>query len=724
MLALTCFVLAQGACGTDLQAPDDGVEAAGLSTGTGLRGEYFPNQTLAAPATVSRTDATINFAWGAGSPAPGVGVDHFSVRWTGQVEALFTQTYTFFTTSDDGVRLWIDGQRIIDNWTDHGPTENSGTIALAAGQRYDVRVEFYENGGGATVTLSWASPSRPKQIIPQAQLYPIAAPPPGSNNLAVAGAAFRWSANASASSNGNRVAAPALNDASTAAEIDLAGTGDDPLANAWEAAGVVWSAAQGGINRVELVNGSTDGPADGNGNFTANFRLQLSTDGTTWTDATGWTLSPPYPFNATASNQTFTFAAATATVGLRGVRVTGQVRTAATSWHARAREVRAWSSAPGGGGGAGGSGGTAGTGGSAGGGAGGAAGAGGAGGRVIPTHCTGGLPAGAQPADVSRPTTVVGTGTPGSCTFAALNTAVTRGGVVTFNCGAAPTTIAVTATMNLPISVDTVVDGGNRITLDGQGAVRIFRFNSANFMATSTRVTLQHLTVINGKATPTERIPTAPAPCSQGWNDGQGGALYMRDGNLTVVDCTFSRNQAAPLGPDTGGGAIYVLGSKNGVLIAGSVFTNNSASNAGAVGGLFAQLTIYDSVFRDNVATGNGANSNDPSRCAFINNDQNEIGSGGNGAAIYQDGGNATNVILCGDDIEGNTAGAGAFGGGVFMTSNDFTGTMTVRDSTIIGNTGGSWTQVREGSVTNLGTAFGVNARSATIQNSTLQGLR
>jgi hypothetical protein len=323
---------------------------------------------------------------------------------------------------------------------------------------------------------------------------------------------------------------------------------------------------------------------------------------------------------------------------------------------------------------------------------------------------------------VSSPTTIVGTGTAASCTFAALDAAVVRGGVITFNCGATPVTIAIGSTMNLPTGVDTVIDGGNKVTFDGRNAVQIMRFDHGNFMVNNVRVTLQHLTLINGKTTPTERIPTAPAPCSQGWNDGQGGALYMRDGNLTVIDCTFSRNQAAPLGPDTGGGAIYVLGSKNGVIIAGSRFTNNSASNAGAVGGLFAQLAIYNSLFQDNIATGNGANSNDPSRCSFINNDQNEIGSGGNGGAIYQDGGNATNVILCGDTVVNNAAGAGAFGGGVFMTSNDFTGTMTVQDSIITGNTGGSWTQVREGSVTNLGTAFGVNAKSATIQNSTLQG--
>lgn len=703
--AMRCRVLLAGAAfGTLCACSDGGPDAAldrseaALGTGTGLRADYFNNQTLTAPAALSRTDATVNFNWASAAPGTGVGADHFSARWTGQVEALFSQTYTFFTTSDDGVRLWVNGQLLIDNWTDHAPTENSGSIALTAGQKYDLKLEFYESAGGATATLSWSSASQPKQIIPAAQLYPTSS---AATNLALAGTGYRWSANSSATSNANRAAAPALNDNSTAAELDLAGSGDDPVANAWEAAGVVWSTAQAAIGKVEFVNGSTDGPTNGNGNFTANFRLQLSSDGTSWADASGWTLAPSYPFNATAGNQTYTFTGNAASV--RGVRVTGQVRTAQTSWHARAREVRAWSGStnnpppppppppdPGN--------------------------------PSIPTHCSSALPAGAEPVNVSSPTTVVGTGTAVSCTFAALNAAVTRGGIITFNCGSAAVTIAVTATLNLPTNVNTVIDGGGRVTLDGQNAVRILRFDHGDFMVNNARVTLQHLKLVNGKATPTAAIPPAPAPCSQGWNDGQGGALYMRDGNLTIIDCTFSNNHAAPLGPDTGGGAIYVLGSKNGMLIANSVFTGNAASNGGAVAGLFCQEAIYNSLFQNNTASGNGANSNDPSRCSFINNDQNEIGSGGNGGAIYQDGGNATNVSLCGVDVENNAAGSGAFGGGVFMTSNDFTGTLSVQDSIITGNTGGSWTQVKEGSVTNLGTAFGVNAKSATVQNSTLQG--
>ncbi len=369
-------------------------------------------------------------------------------------------------------------------------------------------------------------------------------------------------------------------------------------------------------------------------------------------------------------------------------------------------------------------GGRAGLGGGAAVGAGGRGGAGGtptSGATTIPTHCTRELPAGARAVDVSKPTSVIGTGTSASCTFDALRAAVTKGGIITFQCGGA-VTIPVTSTMNLPTGTDTVIDGGNTVTLDGQKSVQLFRFDHGDWMKNETRVTLQHLTLVNAKATPTEVIPSAPAPCSQGFNDGQGGAIYMRDGNLTIVDCTFSNNQAAPRGPDTGGGAIYVNGSKHGVIIAGSVFLNNSASNAGAVGGLFATLEIYDSLFRDNRATGDGANSDDASKCDAMNNGQHEVGSGGNGAAIYQDGASATNVLLCGVDVENNAAGTGAFGGGVFMTSNDFSGTITVQDSVISGNTGGHWTQVNQGP--DLGTAFGVNAKSSSIVNSTLQGVR
>lgn len=336
--------------------------------------------------------------------------------------------------------------------------------------------------------------------------------------------------------------------------------------------------------------------------------------------------------------------------------------------------------------------------------------------------CSAGVPAGGQPVDTSKPTTVVGTGTAASCTFAALQAAVAKAGIITFDCGSAPVTIAVTSTLALVTTKDTVIDGGNRITLDGGGAVQILRFDSANWQATETRLTLQHITLSNGKATPTQAIPTAPAPCSQGWDDGQGGALFMRDGNLTVIDAFFTGNQAAPLGPDTGGGAIYVEGSKHGMLVVSSTFTGNAASNGGAVGGLFCEEDVYDSLFTGNKAVGHDANNNDPTKCSVMNNGQNEIGSGGNGGAIYSDG-NSVNVVLCGDAIDDNAAGVNAFGGGLFFTSNNMAGTLTITDTTMQGNTGGHWTNVSTGSVTNAGTAVGTNCKSITITNSKIQGV-
>src|ERR1043166_4107433 len=104
-----------------------------------------------------------------------------------------------------------------------------------------------------------------------------------------------------------------------------------------------------------------------------------------------------------------------------------------------------------------------------------------------------------------------------------------------------------------------------------------------------------------------------------------------------------------------------------------------------------------------------------------MNNMQYEIGSGGNGGALYSDG-NSVNVVLCGDEIDDNAAGDGAFGGGLFFTSNDMGGTLTITDTTMNGNTGGSWTNVSTGSVTDVGTAVGVNAKSISVTNSKLQG--
>ena len=149
-----------------------GFSMTGINTRRGLYAEYFDNIDLT-NRKVTRIDPQVNFSWGAGSPNPAIASNTFSVRWIGLVKPLLSGVYTFYTESDDGVRLWINGKLIISNWTDHPPTENSGNITLIAGQVYDIRLEYYERGGGATIKLRWSGPGQTEAvIIPQSQLSP------------------------------------------------------------------------------------------------------------------------------------------------------------------------------------------------------------------------------------------------------------------------------------------------------------------------------------------------------------------------------------------------------------------------------------------------------------------------------------------------------------------------------------------------------------------------
>ncbi len=147
------------------------------ASGTGLLGEYFDDATFGVR-TVARVDPQVDFSWGTGAPVPGMGDDTWSVRWTGRVEARFSETWTFRTFTDDGVRLWVDGQLLIDQWRAQPTTAYTATISLERARLYDLRLEYFENTGFATARLQWSSPSQPLEIIPRTQLHP--ATPPGS----------------------------------------------------------------------------------------------------------------------------------------------------------------------------------------------------------------------------------------------------------------------------------------------------------------------------------------------------------------------------------------------------------------------------------------------------------------------------------------------------------------------------------------------------------------
>lgn len=145
--------------------------------GNGLKAEYYNNIDFTSLA-LTRTDAFLDFKWGSGSPDPTIGTDTFSARWSGSIEALYSEIYTFETTSDDGIRLWVNDRLIIDKFVDQAPTIHRGTVALEAGQRYDIRMDYYERGGGAVAKLSWSSDSQNLEVVPTSQLYSA----PVSNN--------------------------------------------------------------------------------------------------------------------------------------------------------------------------------------------------------------------------------------------------------------------------------------------------------------------------------------------------------------------------------------------------------------------------------------------------------------------------------------------------------------------------------------------------------------
>ena len=163
------------------------INSASIGQGVGLLGQYWTNTTSVqftnisfnTPATLTRTDAVVNFNWNSTGPDPTIGQTKFAVRWTGSVQPQFNETYTFYTTSDDGCRLWVNGQLLVNDWVDQAPTTYQGSITLKAQQLYNIRMDYYQNGGGAVAQLQWSSPSTTEATIPQTQLNPYTNPPSG-----------------------------------------------------------------------------------------------------------------------------------------------------------------------------------------------------------------------------------------------------------------------------------------------------------------------------------------------------------------------------------------------------------------------------------------------------------------------------------------------------------------------------------------------------------------
>jgi len=177
--------------------------------GGGLKAEYFDNRDLAGEPVVTRVDPQIDFDWGSGdvpgenSPDATIGVDEFSARWSGELEVDITDAYTFTIGANNGFRLFLDGELIIEHWDEAG-TGRSDPIELVAGTSHSVRMEYYESVAGANAQLSWAGTVRDEQVIPQAAFsLPVKANTPSPANGSTGAsmtAILTWSVGDSAAS--------------------------------------------------------------------------------------------------------------------------------------------------------------------------------------------------------------------------------------------------------------------------------------------------------------------------------------------------------------------------------------------------------------------------------------------------------------------------------------------------------------------------------------------
>ncbi|MCB0881679.1 MAG: hypothetical protein KDC33_05610 [Thermoleophilia bacterium] len=271
------------------------------------------------------------------------------------------------------------------------------------------------------------------------------------------------------------------------------------------------------------------------------------------------------------------------------------------------------------------------------------------------------------------PRRVVGDGTRASCTSAAVVRAVARGGEIRFRCGPRPVVIRMAATAKVRnVNPVTIIDGAGLVTLDGVGRRRILYQNTCDRRQGWTTshcqdqpnpvLVVRRMRFVRGDST------------GQAVDGGGGGAIFVRGGRLRVERSRFRDNRCDRVGPDVGGAAIRALSQFRGrpVEIVDSVFRGGRCANGGAISSIGVSWSIVGGEFRDNRATGRGANPARPG-----------TPGGGNGGAVYLDG-NTFTLSLRRVTMEGNVAPEG--GGAIFFVSNDRTGTATIASSTLRGN--------------------------------------
>ncbi|MGA0560335.1 OmpA family protein [Larkinella sp. VNQ87] len=139
--------------------------------GRGLKGEYYDGTNFQRK-VFTRTDAQIDFDWEwGGSPGPGIGHSYYSIRWTGKLYAPTTGVYKFGAMVDDGIRLWVNGKKVIDVWSLNDSKTFQGEISLKAGQYYDLRVDYFNDRHGGSIRLVWMPPKQTAYTVPDAGSY-------------------------------------------------------------------------------------------------------------------------------------------------------------------------------------------------------------------------------------------------------------------------------------------------------------------------------------------------------------------------------------------------------------------------------------------------------------------------------------------------------------------------------------------------------------------------